>query len=66
MAPDEETLEKYRSQGWGNYRIGFGARPALLVVDMQQDFVDPDSPATCAPMAQERMPAIRRLLEACA
>jgi len=44
--------------------IGFGSRPALVIVDMQRDFVDPDSPATCAPMSQERLPAIRTLLEA--
>lgn len=63
--PDDETIERYRSQGWGTHRIGFGERPALLVVDMQVDFVDPESPSTCAPMAQEQMPAIRRLLDAC-
>jgi nicotinamidase-related amidase len=45
-------------------RLGFGDRPALLVVDMQRDFVDPDAPATCAPMAQERLPAIKSLLGA--
>jgi maleamate amidohydrolase len=53
----------YRKQGFGS-RIGFGARPALLIVDMQRDFVDPDAPTTCAPMAQERLPAIRTLLDA--
>lgn len=63
-AIDNETLETYKQQGWGEIRIGFGSRPALLVVDMQHDFVDPDSPSTCAPMAQERIPAIRSLLEA--
>jgi maleamate amidohydrolase len=61
--PDRETIERYRRQGWGETRIGFGTRPALLVVDMQNDFVDPASPSTCAPLAQERMPAIRRLLD---
>ena len=60
----EETRERYQQQGWGTTRIGFGERPALLIVDMQNDFVDPDSPSTCAPMAQERLPAMRQLLEA--
>src|SRR5215218_4747434 len=60
---DSETIDRYRSQGWGETRIGFGARPALLVIDMQNDFVDPASPSTCAPLAQERLPAIRRLLD---
>lgn len=45
-------------------RIGFGERPALLIVDMQRDFVDEDAPATCAPMSQERLPAVRQLLTA--
>jgi nicotinamidase-related amidase len=36
----------------------------LLIVDMQRDFVDPDAPATCAPMAGERLPAVRTLLDA--
>src|SRR5918911_1455923 len=63
-AVGEETQRRYHEQGWGTSRISFGERPALLIVDMQNDFVDPDSPSTCAPMAQERLPAIRRLLEA--
>lgn len=60
---DAYTLERYAEQGWGQSRIGFGERPALVVIDMQHDFVDSDSPSTCAPMAQERLPAIRRLLD---
>jgi maleamate amidohydrolase len=34
-------LEIYRRQGWGN-RIGFGAAPALLVIDFVNSFTDPD------------------------
>ena len=60
---DPVTRAVYERQGWGAEPIGFGERPALLVVDMQNDFVDPDAPSTCAPMAQERLPAIRRLLD---
>jgi maleamate amidohydrolase len=61
---DEETQRTYREQGWGEVRIGLGELPALVVVDMQHDFVDPDSLATCAPMAEDRIPAIRSVLEA--
>jgi maleamate amidohydrolase len=61
---DQATLSRYAEQGWGTSRIGFGERPALLVVDMQHDFVDADSPSTCAPMALDRIPAIRTLLDA--
>ncbi len=61
--PLSRARRYYRKQGFGR-RIGFGERPALLVVDMQRDFLDPDAPATCAPMARERLPAVRTLLEA--
>jgi nicotinamidase-related amidase len=61
---DGSTRELYERQGWGTDRIGFGSRPALVIVDMQNDFVDPESPATCAPIAVERLPDIRRLLDA--
>lgn len=47
----------------GRGRIGFGQRPALLIVDMQVDFVDPAGAATCAPMASERLPAVQELLD---
>ena len=62
-AIDQETLSRYAEQGWGQSRIGFGEKPALVVIDMQHDFVDPDSPSTCAPMAVDRIPEIRRLLD---
>ncbi len=61
---DQDTLERYAEQGWGQHRIGFGMRPALLLVDMQRDFVDPAGSATCAPMAVDRLPAVQRLLAA--
>jgi maleamate amidohydrolase len=61
---DSETLQRYAEQGWGQSRIGFGSSPALLVVDMQHDFVDPEGSATCAPMAVDRLPDIERLLAA--
>ncbi len=60
----EETVARYAAQGWGTDRIGFGSRPALVIVDMQWDFVDPESPSTCAPVAVDRLPDIRRLLDA--
>lgn len=63
MTVNEATRVRYAEQGWGTTRNGFGASPALVIVDMQVDFLDPDSPSTCAPMAQERLPAIHRLLD---
>lgn len=64
MMVDDATRDRYREQGWGTTRNGFGQWPALVVVDMQNDFVDPASPSTCAPIAQERLPAIIELLQA--
>lgn len=60
----EETRQRYAEQGWGTHRIGFGSKPLVLIMDMQNDFVDPDSLSTCAPIAQERLPAVRTLLDA--
>lgn len=60
----KESRTRYLAQGYGAGRIGFGQRPALVVIDMQVDFIDPTAPATCAPMAQERLPAVKKLLEA--
>jgi maleamate amidohydrolase len=60
----EATVAHYRAQGFGVQRIGFGERPAVLVVDMQNDFVDPDAPSTCAPSAEEAIPHLQRLLAA--
>lgn len=60
----EDTVAHYRAQGFGVERIGFGERPAVLIVDMQNDFVDPDAPSTCAPSAEEAIPHLHRLLTA--
>ena len=64
VGPDEKTVRRYREQAFAEDRIGFGERPALLIVDMQNDFVDPEAPSTCAPLARQALPAIRTLLDA--
>jgi maleamate amidohydrolase len=40
---DAEILEFFRARGFG-LTIGFGARPAVLVVDFMQGFSEPDMP----------------------
>ncbi|MCC6779957.1 MAG: isochorismatase family protein [Hyphomicrobiales bacterium] len=45
---DQSSTALYRRQGMGQ-RIGFGERPAVLVIDMQHDFCDPDAPTTLWP-----------------
>jgi maleamate amidohydrolase len=61
VVPREER-ELYEKGGWGG-RVGFGRRPALLVVDMYTAFVDPAYPFA-SPGARACARAIRTLLEA--
>lgn len=63
MSHDPTTRALYRQQGLGQ-RIGFGERPAVLVVDMQNDFCDPQAPTTLAPSIHETYEPIRRLTAA--
>ncbi|MBP1708649.1 MAG: N-carbamoylsarcosine amidase [Deltaproteobacteria bacterium] len=59
--PSKEEI--YRKQRLGIRRIGFGKKPAVIVIDMQYDFVDPKSPSTCYPMSKEIIPNIEKLLK---
>lgn len=60
---NDETLEIYDRQGLGQ-AIGFGHRPAVLVIDMQHDFCDPDAPTTLWPSIAATYDPIRRLVAA--
>jgi nicotinamidase-related amidase len=60
VPPEERAL--YEHGGWGG-RVGFGRRPALLVVDMYTAFVDPAYPFA-SPGARECARQIRTLLDA--
>jgi nicotinamidase-related amidase len=57
-----EERAQYARAGWGD-SIGFGERPALIVVDMYRAFVDPEYPFSCAD-APATATAIRTLLDA--
>src|SRR5207247_8793471 len=61
VIPREER-ELYERGGWGG-RVGFGRRPALLVIDMYTAFVDPAYPFA-SPGARECARAIRPILDA--
>ena len=37
----EDLRAKYRQRGWGG-RVGFGDRPALIVIDLGRYWLDPD------------------------
>ena len=63
MAPDnsgDDVLERYRAKGLAG-RVGFGGRPAVLVVDFIVGFTDPSSPLA-GPLDRE-LEATRELLE---
>lgn len=62
MAIDTTTnsSEVYSQQGMGQ-RIGFGDRPAVLIIDMQHDFCDPDAPTTLWPSIGGTYEPIRKL-----
>lgn len=53
----------YRRQGMGQ-RIGFGERPAVLVIDMQNDFCDAGAPTTLWPSIAKSYDPIRQLCNA--
>ncbi len=55
--------EIYKKQRIGIRRIGYGKKPAVIVIDMQYDFIDPKSPSTCYPMSKDIIPHIQRLLK---
>lgn len=54
------SAEVYQKQGMGQ-RIGFGSRPAVLIIDMQHDFCDSDAPTTLWPSIVETYEPIRQL-----
>ena len=58
-----EAEQVYARQGMGQ-RIGFGQRPALLLIDMQNDFCDPDAPTTLYPSICSTYEPIRQLSQA--
>jgi len=60
---DATSNEIYAQQGMGQ-RIGFGQRPAVLLIDMQNDFCDPDAPTTLYPSIRATYEPIKRLSDA--
>jgi maleamate amidohydrolase len=56
--PSTQTL--YREQGMG-LRIPPGERPAVLIIDMQNDFCDPEAPTTLWPSIGQTYEPIKRL-----
>jgi nicotinamidase-related amidase len=60
VSANSNSESLYQHQGMGQ-RIGFGERPAVLIIDMQHDFCDPDAPTTLWPSIQSTYEPIRSL-----
>jgi maleamate amidohydrolase len=60
---DTSSNVVYARQGMGQ-RIGFGERPAVLLIDMQHDFCDPDAPTTLYPSIRSTYEPIKQLAAA--
>jgi nicotinamidase-related amidase len=58
----ERLAAIYRERGFGG-RVGYGQRPALLVVDLIRGFTDPASPL--GGELDDEVAAARRLVDAC-
>ena len=44
-------------------KIGFGSRPAVMVIDMQNDFIQERAPFELGPKGREVIPHVKRLIE---
>jgi len=55
--------DAYASVGYGSFDIGVGARPAVLVVDLQVAFTDPQYPLGGLPMIHRATERTAALLE---
>jgi maleamate amidohydrolase len=60
VSSDRESNEVYARQGMGR-RIGFGERPAVLIVDMQNDFCAAEAPTSLYPGICATYEPIKRL-----
>jgi len=54
----------YQKRGFQR-RIGFGRKPALVIVDMANAWTRPGYPFTCEKIEEQLIPAHLKLLEAC-
>ncbi len=54
----------YEKRGYASRQLGFGKKPAVVVVDFQRGFIDPDFPMGGAPMVDKAVENTVPLMEA--
>lgn len=55
-------IDVYAQRGYGARSVGFGEKPALVVIDFQRGFTDPQFPMGSAPMVQSAVDNTVRLM----
>ena len=58
-----EATRRYRERGFQR-RVGFGAKPALINVDLANAWTRPGNPFTCERIDDQVIPAVQKLLAA--
>ena len=64
MGTMTDNGDDYAKYGYSSIRIGFGKKPAIVVVDLQNAFVDPQYPTGGRPLIVSAVKATARLLAA--
>jgi maleamate amidohydrolase len=64
MGTMTDSSDDYAKFGYSSGRIGFGRKPAILVVDLQNAFVDPQYPTGGRPLILSAVKATAKLLAA--
>jgi maleamate amidohydrolase len=57
-----EQFDSYQKAGYGQGNVGFGHRPAILVVDFQKAFTDSESPLGGSPLITAAVTKTKNLL----
>ena len=58
-------MDKFAEAGYGQRDIGFGARPALIIVDFQKGFTDASNPLGRSDHVQRAVDNTAVLVAAC-
>lgn len=57
------TADDYSASGYGEIKVGFGSRPAILVIDFQKSHTSQEFPFGARPLALRALENTRKLLE---